>query len=205
MKRILAVIFAVALLAFVAGTAQAVLIDFESDTAGYKPNNWQSVDSSLVSFSDSNGADMMVWNYGEQGLGDQSLAIHSDLDNSWLIMNFSVYVDYLELWFGNDDPGYCSAGDQAVLTLFDGTTQVGQVFVVMSPDDIMNQNILFSGALFDSATFYYNVTNPALGLTEVVDNITFNPASSTVPIPGAVWLLGSGLIGLVGFRKKLLN
>jgi len=26
---------------------------------------------------------------------------------------------------------------------------------------------------------------------------------SSVPIPGAVWLLGSGLIGLVGLRKKL--
>ena len=26
-----------------------------------------------------------------------------------------------------------------------------------------------------------------------------------VPIPGAIWLLGSGLIGLVGFRKKLRN
>jgi hypothetical protein len=25
---------------------------------------------------------------------------------------------------------------------------------------------------------------------------------TVVPIPGAVWLLGSGLIGLVGFRKK---
>ena len=24
-----------------------------------------------------------------------------------------------------------------------------------------------------------------------------------VPIPGAIWLLGSGLIGLVGFRKKI--
>jgi hypothetical protein len=26
-----------------------------------------------------------------------------------------------------------------------------------------------------------------------------------VPIPGAIWLLGSGLIGFVGFRKKLRN
>lgn len=32
-----------------------------------------------------------------------------------------------------------------------------------------------------------------------IDNV------STVPIPGAVWLLGSGLIGLVGFRKKLIK
>jgi hypothetical protein len=26
---------------------------------------------------------------------------------------------------------------------------------------------------------------------------------SEVPIPGAVWLLGSGLIGIIGFRRKL--
>jgi hypothetical protein len=28
------------------------------------------------------------------------------------------------------------------------------------------------------------------------------PHSSTVPLPGALWLLGSGLIGIVGIRKK---
>ena len=27
--------------------------------------------------------------------------------------------------------------------------------------------------------------------------------SSATPIPGAVWLLGSGLVGLVGFRRKM--
>jgi hypothetical protein len=38
-----------------------------------------------------------------------------------------------------------------------------------------------------------------------VDGGTFNNfsiAGSEVPIPGAVWLLGSGLIGLAGFRRK---
>lgn len=29
------------------------------------------------------------------------------------------------------------------------------------------------------------------------------PASAPVPIPGAVWLLGSGLLGLFGIRRKL--
>ncbi len=32
-----------------------------------------------------------------------------------------------------------------------------------------------------------------------VDNISYD---STVPIPSAVWLFGSGLVGLVGLRKK---
>lgn len=29
--------------------------------------------------------------------------------------------------------------------------------------------------------------------------------TNPVPIPGAIWLLGSGLIGLIGFRRKLQN
>ena len=29
-----------------------------------------------------------------------------------------------------------------------------------------------------------------------------NPSGNTVPIPGAVWLLGSGLIGFAGLRRK---
>ena len=35
-----------------------------------------------------------------------------------------------------------------------------------------------------------------------VDNIMITDNSSPVPLPGAVWLLGSGLIGLVRFRKR---
>ena len=34
-----------------------------------------------------------------------------------------------------------------------------------------------------------------------MDNFTFNETSA-VPLPPTVWLLGSGLIGLVGLRKK---
>jgi hypothetical protein len=33
-----------------------------------------------------------------------------------------------------------------------------------------------------------------------VDNIKFE--GSPVPVPGAVWLLGSGLVGLVGLRRR---
>lgn len=32
---------------------------------------------------------------------------------------------------------------------------------------------------------------------------SFGAVSAPTPIPGAVWLLGSGIIGLVGFRRKM--
>jgi hypothetical protein len=34
--------------------------------------------------------------------------------------------------------------------------------------------------------------------------VVFRTELSPVPIPGAVWLFGSGLVGLIGFRKKRL-
>ena len=60
----------------------------------------------------------------------------------------------------------------------------------------------FSGIdwlIFDS----WGGTNAGLGGSGehfVMDNFTFN--ETAVPIPGAVWLLGSGLVGLAGLRKK---
>ena len=42
------------------------------------------------------------------------------------------------------------------------------------------------------------------GGTTIDDTIVFGPLATVnnVPIPGAVWLLGSGLIGLIGLRRK---
>jgi hypothetical protein len=187
-----------------AGAAQAAeLITFESDTTGSKANGWSSVDSSLVSFSDSVGSGLYLDDFGTQGDG-QSLEVGGDYDDSWLIMDFADAVSSLSLDFGNDDPDYSEAGDQAVLTAYLSGAQVGQVFVEMNRDDIMNQTISISGVTFDSATFYYDVY-PSLGLIEIVDNIEFELADATVPAPGAILLgtLGTGLVGWLRRRRAM--
>lgn len=46
-----------------------------------------------------------------------------------------------------------------------------------------------------TAEYTYSSTIP--------DGIRTQFGGTVVPIPGAIWLLGSGLVGLVGFRKKL--
>jgi hypothetical protein len=157
-------------------------------------------DSPLVTFTDSNGADLDVADWGHQSFR-QGLAVFGDYDDSELIMDFLVPCNSLSLWFGNDDPGWSNPGDQAVLKLFYGATLVGQTSVVMNRDDIMNQQIGLSGPIFNKATFKYDV-NPQLGLIEIVDNIEFTPAQAPIPEAGSLALFGVGLCGLVGYTRR---
>jgi len=58
----------------------------------------------------------------------------------------------------------------------------------------------FTGFSFDQVgiitkTWY----SPSPGVTADFDYLNYN---YTVPIPGVLWLLGSGLLGLIGIRKK---
>ena len=181
-----------------AGVASADFIDFESDTAGLKPNGFSSVDSGAVTFTDSNGADLQVLSSGGSGETDgQSLVVFGD-DAGFLIMDFTSLFNSISLDFGNDDPFFSSAGDTADLRLYNGGSQVGFVSVVMNRDDLMNQTIAYSGAAFDRAEFFYNVTGG--GLIEVVDNIQFDQAP--IPEPATMTLLGLGLAGLAARSRR---
>jgi hypothetical protein len=201
MRQLMIICAMIIVCAGFSGAAQAVTtIDFESDPIGAKPNGWSSADSPLVSFTDSIGANLDVYDYGHQSHG-QALACNPDGDQSYLIMDFSVIATSLQLDFGNDDPGWANPGDQAILTAFLGGIQVGQTSVVMNLDDIMNQSISISGVKFDRATLLYNVTSWSPGLIEVVDDIKFE----VIPAPGAILLgsIGAGLVGWLRRRRTL--
>lgn len=120
---------------------------------------------------------------------------------------------HLGLWFGNDDPGFTSQGDLAVLTLFDGLTQIAQVTVELNRNDLMDQSISYTGLAFNRATFAY--TNAALdphtqgtltGLTEIVDNITFTEFTET-PEPATMitWGAVTGVGLAIGAWRRRKN
>jgi hypothetical protein len=171
--------------------ANADLIDFTSDPVGPKPNGFVSVDSALVSFSDSSGTDLVLADFGPSSNGN---ALATGLaDPSSLVMTFGVLpATDLELSFGGD-----TAPGVAVLTALSGGVPVGFDAVPMNGDGIMNQTVALSGLVFDQAVFQYTAdgVNP-LPLVEIVDNINFN----VVPVPGAILL---GILGLSVAGVKL--
>ena len=54
--------------------------------------------------------------------------------------------------------------------------------------------------------FFDAMTGPDSGIVFGTGGTDYAPylsvTVSSIPIPGAVWLLGSGLIGIVGIRRK---
>lgn len=178
-----------------AAHAGTTVIDFETDPAGPRPNGFFSLNSPLVTFTDSEGADLLIDNFGIRSIG-QGLAVGTDLDGSILIMDFSVTVDSLSMDIGNDDPLFTSPGDYALLTVYLDGNEVGTTLVELNGNSAMDQNIAFSGEFFNSASIEYYVSGD--GATEIVDNITFHP----VPVPGALAPLAMLLTSPMTRRRR---
>ena len=204
MKRLLAVLFVLATGAN--ASAAPIVVSFNSDTTGGKGNTFASTDSALVTFIDTVGTGLIVDSFFESNFS-RALAVLSDEDGSKLRMNFSAAMGYLSLDFGNDEDFFTTAGDLAWLQVFSGATLVGTSTVVLNRNDRMDQTIVFSGAAFDNALFWFGtpggspVTKGLLnGQVEVVDNVTFDVAA--VPEPGTLTLLGLALVGSTMRRRR---
>lgn len=166
-----------------------------------------------VKFSDTAGADLWVANWGVQGIG-QSLAVFGDIDGSKLQIDFTIPVQSLSLWFGNDDPGYAGATDLAWLEIWNGGVLLATVNSPLNLDDNMNQNIGWAGQCFDRAYFWYGdaqgnpfTTGPSgsTGLIEIVDNIEYVPCGHAVPEGGStLMLLGIAGLGMAGIGRRWL-
>ena len=189
-------LFSLTALIVFTGLAKADTITFEADTTGLKPSGFQSVQSSLVTFRDSSGADILLDDFSPQSIG-KGIALTS-FATSAFVLDFSVNVNFLSLGFGNDDPCCILPDGVAVLDVFLNGTLVGTTQLPVNLNDLMDQTIVFSmdNVVFNRAVFRYQQSFGNPGATEIIDNITFTPASEPVPEPVSILLLGTGVTGL---------
>jgi hypothetical protein len=65
----------------------------------------------------------------------------------------------------------------------------------------LKNDIIFKGQTLLSGMFIFGFNDSGSGDGDF-DDLVF--AGSQVPVPGAVWLLGSALVGMVGMRRKFV-
>jgi hypothetical protein len=176
--------------------AAPTTVDFTQDAPGGHPNGFKSADSDQAAFTDSAGTDLSVDDYGDQSHG-RALGACCD-DASELVIDFTVPMRSVSLAFGNDDPGYSSAGDRAALRVFDNGSQVGIATQDMNRNDLMDQTVSYTGPpCFTQAKFRYEGAGGVpINLYEIVDDIVFEPCEEVtggpITFPTLVEVCGDG-------------
>lgn len=191
MKKLFTVLAGVCLLVGSA-FASLVTVDFSVDSLGPKANGWQSASNATLSFSDTVGTDLLLYS-GPETLGQNGLASLTDSDQSGLEITSSAQIFGLSMNFGND----LGAGN-AILTAFNGLTQVAQTTLAFNGNDLVDQNIsvAFAGG-FNRAVLIYDNGTPG-GVSELINNVQYE----TVPEPMTMTVLALGALAAHRRRQK---
>ena len=125
---------------------------------------------------------------------NQGFAIYAHGTTSTFAMVLDSKNFYRNLFFDNNKvyTDYAKTNE-----LIDLTASAGK-FSMYFFDDSLSYNVSSDEIARDSV-----YTFKASEMSQVVLWHDIKP--SAVPVPAAVWLLGSGLVGLVGIRRKRLN
>ena len=198
MKRLLVFLCAMIFVFGVIGSANAIILDFDSLPLG----NIDGVNLGGVTITTVDGSTIVESN---GGVGYMS-ALNAITNSGWvvhndLVLTFDSLVSSVTLT-GGDSGG---DSDQFTLEAYDSvynllgtyTTPIfgGNPYIsgVGPMQDFYTANISFAG------TKYVHVTDVMVNGIGI-DDLEFDGAA--VPIPSAILLLGSGLFGLAGFRRK---
>jgi hypothetical protein len=159
-----------------------------------------------------------------------SYALHGYISDSNTIQycnGFCDLIDSLEVGSTVSLTGQMDTTEEEVLnTLFDFTIEISgsssTLFLTSSNTSLISSNIFTSTDEFEETTIFggtaifdttfsfselsgvpteliYNFNNNSINLL-ISDNIIASTA--VVPVPTAVWLFGSGLLGLIGVTRR---
>lgn len=177
--------------------AEATTIDFETGINGSSIGS-DYLDQGLI-FSNAyyasspylseNGS--YVWVSGE---ADSS---YNGVINISITGNFSGTTNFLTA-----DIIYLDTSSTAYLDVFDTS---GDLLASVSTTAIDSyENLSISTPGIASFTFRWSSDEPEVDDVIGIDNLSYNPVT-TIPLPAAFWLFGSGLLGLISVSRRKIN
>lgn len=139
------------------------------------------------------------------GLENVDLATF-DLDVTYdeFVLSFNSYTLYDGLGIISDDAEDWSNGDDGF-----GTVNLAEVSYLLDlsgqSDSFTLATIIFDGLAVGNSALEFACVDLGDGLGDAIDVDSLGTAGvdvNPVPVPAAVWMLGSGLVGLMGIRRK---
>ncbi len=183
----------------VCGSAHAVTIDFGpgfgAPASGHVVLTDQ-LSSYGVTFSTTD-PEGVFWFGGDYYWEPARYSIASgDLEGSQFFVE-PIRVDFSTLVTSASIRGFDGGGDidTLILNAYDGSDNLVDSMIIEDPFSASGLVASVFGSNISYITFSVSVLG---GHGLFFDDLTFTP----VPVPGAVWLLGSGLVAMFGFKKK---
>jgi len=193
MKKFLFSVLSICMVLSLVTVASATVLNFDDITQG----SWDTISDGYGGFNWTNSEAVVegyAGYYTESAVSDFYAFDNASGLTATVVSQFGTF-DFLGAWFS---PANAAQPGTIIVEAFAGGSSQGTQSIILT-DSATPVWVDFGPAFTGIDELVFTPTTGGHPAYWAMDDFTY---TSSVPVPAAVWLLGSGLLGLVGYRRK---